>query len=117
MINIYCIEDINGLCYVGSTKESLRRRFNRHKVKKNSNSKYSSSSRYLDLDNAEIIFLEECNNNKKERNEAEQYYIQNIKCVNAIKNLTGSNTIIYKNWKRSFGRHNNLQTIDPSIFL
>ena len=115
MINIYCIEDINGLCYVGSTKETLRRRFNRHKVKKNSNGKYITSSRFLDLDNAEILFLEECN--EDERNEVEQYYIQNMNCVNQARNLTGHNRKIYNEWKQSFGRHNNLKNIDPSIFL
>jgi len=73
-VNIYCIEDINNLKYIGSTKQKLKYRLSNHKYNKN------CSSKKLDLDNCKIYQLEECNqSNRKER---EQYWINNTKCVN-----------------------------------
>jgi len=78
MIKIYCIIDINGLRYVGSTtKKYLSQRLSGHRDKKN-----SCSSRLLDLDNCRIILLEECDD--CDRKVKEQYWIDKIDCVNII---------------------------------
>ena len=117
-IRIYCIEDINGLKYVGSTKETLRKRHIRHKSKKRSTTdKCRTTSRYLDLDNSNISLLEECDENN--RREREQFHILNTKCVNLVKSNRDFNKIVYLNWKNSFGniQDNNLQTISPHVFL
>jgi len=117
-ISIYCIEDINGLKYVGSTKETLRRRLVRHKSRKRSaTEKCKTTSRYLDLDNSNIYLLEECDENN--RYEREQFHILNTKCVNLNKSNRDFNQIVYNNWKNSFGniQDNNLQTISPHLFL
>ncbi len=112
---IYLIEDKQKLKYVGSTKESLHRRLQRHRNKKNSNDKFKCSSRYLDLENSTITLLEEVD--ESQRNEREEYYINNINCVNDYRNLTGRDTQTYNRWKNSFGYDNNLQSIDTNLFL
>jgi len=74
-IKIYCIEDINGLKYIGSTGQPLKERLWGHKSKNNECSSYK-----LDLYNSFIYTIEECNqDDKKER---EQYWIDNTDCVN-----------------------------------
>ena len=78
---IYCIEDCNGLKYVGSTIYPLNERFSKHKYEKKMN-RYCSSKK-LDLDNCKIYQLEECDiSHKKER---EKYWINITDCVNIIK--------------------------------
>jgi len=117
-IRIYCIEDINGLKYVGSTKETIRRRLVRHKSKKRSKTDTKrTTSRYLDLDNSNIYLLEECDENN--RREREQFHILNTKCVNLVKSNRDYNRMVYLNWRNSFGNihDNNLQTISPHLFL
>ena len=78
MFKIYCIEDINDLRYIGSTKQSLQNRFYGHIHKKN------CSSRQLILENSIIYELETCN--KEEVFERERYWINKIDCVNIKKN-------------------------------
>ena len=81
MITIYCIEDINGLKYVGSTKNKLNLRLNSHRYEKNNG--YNCSSNKLNLDNCKIYSLETCNeSNRKER---ERYWINHTNCVNTCK--------------------------------
>ena len=78
MIKIYFIVDINGLVYVGSTKGELNIRFSYHKYNKKIDK--NCSSKLLDLDNSIIETIEECTeDNRKTR---EQYWINNIECVN-----------------------------------
>jgi predicted GIY-YIG superfamily endonuclease len=116
-IKIYRIEDKQGLKYIGSTKESLNQRLCRHRSKKNTNDKYKCSSRYLNLDDCTITLLED-NVEKQNRNEREQYYINNTTCVNTKKNLIhGWNKDIYDDWNSSFGKDNNLRKIDTNLFL
>mgnify|MGYP003660513792 FL=1 len=74
MVKIYCIEDINDLKYVGSTKLLLRQRLAGHKYRKN------CSSNKLNLYNCIIYVLEECS--EENRKEREKYWIQKIDCVN-----------------------------------
>ena len=74
---IYIIEDINGLKYVGSTIQTLHKRLIAHKTDKK-RKKVASSK--LDLDNCEIKLLEICPIER--RNEMEQYWIDRIECVN-----------------------------------
>lgn len=81
MVLIYCIEDINGLKYVGSTKRNMYVRFREHYSQKKMNSLKCSSSK-LDLLNCEIYELEWCeDSNRKER---EKYWINKLECVNQI---------------------------------
>jgi len=77
-VNIYCIEDINGLKYVGSTKQKINQRLSKHKYNKKNN--ICITSKLLDLDNCKIYQLEECD--ESNRNEREQYWIDNTECVN-----------------------------------
>jgi len=74
---IYCIEDINGLKYVGSTIQKLYQRLSAHKSHKN------CSSIKLDLDNCKIYQLEECD--VSHRLEREKYWINHNDCVNKYK--------------------------------
>ena len=78
---IYCIEDINGLKYVGSTIQSLQKRLFCHKSNKKTG-RYCSSSQ-LDLDNCEIKLLETCD--ISHRFEREKYWIEKTHCVNTRK--------------------------------
>jgi hypothetical protein len=84
MYTIYCIEDINDLKYVGSTKQTLKIRLNKHQNNKKVNREVGNcSSEKLDLDNCKIYSLEICNeSNRKER---ERYWINKIDCVNQLK--------------------------------
>jgi len=80
---IYCIEDCNGLKYVGSTKQTLNKRFSNHKCDKKRCEKTYCSSYRLDLDNCEIKLLETCDiSHRKKR---EKYWINNTDCVNTRK--------------------------------
>ena len=95
MVTIYCIEDINDLKYVGSTKQKLNQRLSKHKNGKKRNN-YCSSSK-LNLDNCKIYSLESCNeSNRKER---ERYYINNINCVNTLK-LNYNHNEYQANWRK-----------------
>ena len=78
MITIYCIEDINDLKYVGSTKQKLEQRLSQHKS--DETRKRSCSSSKLNLYNCVIYSLETCNEFK--RKEREQFWINRIECVN-----------------------------------
>jgi len=71
MVKIYCIEDINGLKYIGKTNQKkLSDRLSQHKCNK------KCSSNLLDLNNCKIYLLEENDEDK------EQYWINKIDCVN-----------------------------------
>ena len=77
MIKIYCLEDINDLKYVGSTKQTLEKRKSQHTGKKD------CSSHKLHLEYSIIYLLEECDDeNRKER---EAYWINKLDCVNENK--------------------------------
>ena len=77
---IYCIIDINGLKYVGKTNRSFNNRLSKHRYDKKNNN--GCSSEKLDLDNCEIILLCECE--EHEAKYREQYFKDNIKCVNIL---------------------------------
>ena len=72
------IQDINGLIYIGSTKQKLYKRFASHKYNKKNNK--GCSSKLLDLNNSTIIILEECN--ECDRKIKEKYWIDNTDNVN-----------------------------------
>jgi len=82
MVTIYCIEDINDLKYVGSTKSSLGNRLSQHRWEQN-NSYGKCSSCKLNLYNCIIYSLETCN--ESERKDREKYWIHTMVCVNIIK--------------------------------
>jgi len=75
MIKIYCIEDINDIRYIGSTKRNLNTRLNEHRYKNN-----RSRSKQLNLYNCIIYTLEECEENL--RKEREYFWINKLECVN-----------------------------------
>lgn len=81
VVSIYKITDCTGLCYVGSTKQTVRKRLLSHIYDKR-NGKYCSSFK-LDLDNCELEVLETCN--PQVRFEREKHYINTIECVNQRK--------------------------------
>tara|TARA_R110000796_G_scaffold222419_1_gene338609 strand:+ start:286 stop:681 length:396 start_codon:yes stop_codon:yes gene_type:complete len=80
MIKIYCIVDINGLKYIGSTSQQLHRRLVTHKQ-----THTRCSSVKLDLYNSFMYTIEECD--EEHRKIREQYWIDNTDCVN-IRNTT-----------------------------
>ncbi len=94
MVTIYCIEDCNSLKYVGSTKNTLKKRLKGHKQNKREKNNTCSSDK-LDLDNCKIYSLETCN--ESNRMEIEKYWINKIDCVNSIK---------YIGRKESLSRYN-----------
>ena len=98
MYTIYCIEDCNSLKYVGSTKQKLNRRLNKHKSAKKRNL-YCSSSK-LNLDNCKIYSLE-TDVNKKDKKERERYHINKIDCVNENK-LNGRNKENHKEYNKEW---------------
>lgn len=93
MVIIYCIEDINDLKYVGSTKMKLSDRFQAHKSKKD------CSSTKLNLYNAIIYPLEECEEDL--RKEKEQYWINKIDCVNIYKAFGFNKKEYHKEYKKN----------------
>ena len=97
MVLIYCIEDINDLKYIGSTKQKIEKRLANHKVSK------TCSSSKLNLYNSIIYPLEECE--ESERKERERYWINKIECVNTLKlnfNYKEYNKLRYNNNKDYF---------------
>ena len=125
MINIYCIEDCNGLKYIGSTKTKLNQRLNRHKYDKKTNHKPCSSKK-LDLNNCNIYTLEQCEESK--RKERERYWINKIDCVNIMTLNFNVKTYDRKDYMKKYrdyeiswgGRlkdnNNNLLKIDINVF-
>ena len=130
-MKIYCIEDCNGLKYIGSTKQHyLCNRLSGHRQdKKNRYGDFSSCE--LDLDNCEIYLLEE--STEKDR---EKYWINKIECVNhyklnfnkkeykqkkEVKQRGNECQRIRRQFKNTWGgnpnTHNNLLNIDLSIFI
>mgnify|MGYP003649735421 CR=1 FL=1 len=81
MVFIYCIEDINDLKYVGSTKQTINIRHTEHKCQKYN--KTRCSSKKLILENSIIYVLEECS--EEDRKERERYWINKLDTVNINK--------------------------------
>jgi len=101
MVTIYCIEDCNSLKYVGSTKQKLNMRLNKHQNNKKVDRRVGNcSSEKLDLDNCKIYSLESCN--ELERKERERYWINKIDCVNELK-LNYVKKEYNKTWDRENG--------------
>ncbi len=82
MAQIYkIIDNDTHKCYIGSTRQSLKKRLSQHKYDKQTD-KYNSSSK-LNLNNCSIVCIEECNEDN--RFEREAHWINKIECVNEIK--------------------------------
>jgi len=133
MVLIYCIEDINGLKYVGSTKQNMYRRFRQHYCDMKRGGKCTSNK--LDLLNCEIYELELCE--ESNRTERESYWINKLYSVNTYKlnhnhNLSAriyhhnnkdkqnDRRIKSHNYKKTWGGdkryNNNLLEIDIKLF-
>ena len=100
MYTIYCIEDINDLKYVGSTKDKLPVRLAKHKTSKYSGK--NTSSNKLNLYNCIIYSLETCN--ECDRSERESYWINEIDCVNTYK-LNHDKQKCYRDWRNKSKEH------------
>ena len=114
MFKVYCLEDINGLKYVGITKRTLSIRLTEHKRDR----KWKNcSSKKLNLDNCVITLLEECDDKNREI-----HWIQKINCVNKItfdndKKQYQKNLGLYrKSWGGEKRWNNNLLAIDINLF-
>jgi hypothetical protein len=100
MVKIYCIEDINDLKYVGSTKQKLNDRLLSHRSgKRRGESVRGCSSKHLNLDNCIIYQLEECVEDL--RKERERYWINKLDCVNQ-KKLNGRDMEKQKEQKKEY---------------
>ena len=87
----------DGDVYVGSTVQTLQKRFREHRkvhFSKQTLSNYSSSALFkkYGIDNCKIVLIENVNaTNKDELLDKEYYYIKNIQCINLrcgnIKNM------------------------------
>ena len=126
MIQIYCIEDVHGNKYIGSTCQVLKERLWHHKSKDNACSSYK-----LDLYNSFIYTIEECN--EENRKEREQHHIDTTDCVNMYNVIFDKKEYMKQwcidnrekniqkyNYKSSWGGdkrfNNNLLQIDIDIF-
>ena len=87
MYKIYLLKDINGLCYIGKTKQKLKHRLSLHRHDKK-RGRYCSSSK-INLDNCQMIILEECE--KDIASEREQYWMERYTLRVNQKNATRSN--------------------------
>ena len=92
MVKIYCIEDINDLKYVGSTKQKLYNRLSSHRQRKKGN-RNNCSSKHLNLEYCVIYTLEECEASQSK--ERERYWINKLDCVNHYK-LNGRKRDLHK---------------------
>ena len=139
-VHIYLIEDINGLKYVGSTKNKLNNRLSHHKADQKLNRR--ATSKQLDLLNCSIKTID--TTDETNRLKIEKYWINKIDCVNVrrydfdrvkymkqynidnkehlkiVKSIRETNV---KNWRNSFGGYwrrgndlNNLLLIDIDLF-
>ena len=79
-IKIYCIIDINGLKYVGKTKQKLHKRLVGHKTNKKNNNK-GCSSILLDLDNKQYSKQYYLKNKDKTIEKIKEYKLFNSKKV------------------------------------
>jgi len=95
MVVIYCIEDINDLKYVGSTKQTLTTRLSQHRWKKYNDNNNFCSSKKLNLYNCIIYPLEECE--QSESKDRERYWINKIECINNYKLNTNKDTYYQDN--------------------
>lgn len=84
MYSIYCIEDVNGLKYIGRTrdKKGIINRLYNHRSDKNQSK--GCSSQLLDLDNCKITCIDTCETNE-ESLKLEKHYMNSIDCVNKQK--------------------------------
>ena len=105
MYKIYKIEDINDLCYIGKTKDTLTRRFCNH-VCEQRNYYGKCSSSQLNLYNS-IITEIEGGLTKAEARVRERYWIHNSDCVNKITNHC--DVKLYKSKYRSQAKNKEIE--------
>ena len=95
---IYCIEDINDLKYVGSTKQTIRQRFGQHKKEQS-----RCSSKKLNLYNCIIYELERVDDDSLAF-ERECYWMEKLDSVNHVRGV--SKTEDYKEYKNEYYEKN-----------
>tara|TARA_R110002096_G_scaffold358101_2_gene551287 strand:+ start:516 stop:965 length:450 start_codon:yes stop_codon:yes gene_type:complete len=91
---IYCIEDINDLKYVGSTKQTIRQRFGQHKKEQS-----RCSSKKLNLYNCIIYELERVDDDSLAF-ERECYWMEKLDSVNHVRGV--SKTEDYKEYQKEY---------------
>ncbi len=81
---IYQIIDDKGKRYIGSTIQTIHRRFQKH-ISSSNNDKRKCSSIGLNLQKSEIYLIEsyQCDS-RKELLKRERYWIEKLECVNQI---------------------------------
>tara|TARA_R110000803_G_C11693909_1_gene284436 strand:- start:54 stop:422 length:369 start_codon:yes stop_codon:yes gene_type:complete len=121
MISIYKIVDnTNGNIYVGSTERKLNLRLSEHKSHAKSEKTRSCSSELINFNNCYIELIEECDSSM--RIEREQYYLDNLTCVNKQRAIVNKKEYNKKrsHWKFSFSETTrdvcNIFYISDSLF-
>ena len=104
-VKIYCIEDCNGLKYVGSTKQKLNKRLYQHR------SQDECKSKDLELYNCKIYTLEETD--EENRKIREQYWMDTIECVNKYNTICKQSK---KEYDKIYREKNNQRRKDNRIF-
>jgi hypothetical protein len=84
-------------CYIGSTKQTLARRFSKHKTRKQCSSR-QLVERY-GADRLEIIQLEECN--EETRFIRERWWIENTPCINILRPFRTNEELVEETNARS----------------
>jgi hypothetical protein len=97
--------------YIGSTTQKLCRRLQKHKVEKKryekGKSRYTTSFKILDYDDAYIELIENCPcNSKEELLKKEGEHIRNNKCINKINPIPWTNIMIKEYHKKYNEEHN-----------
>ena len=91
MTQIYkIIDNTNGNIYVGSTKQKLHRRIGKHEEMKGG----CSSKEVIKNGNYRVEIIEVCN--EKNRNEKEEYWINNLDTVNIRRKIHSFDNKKYK---------------------
>jgi len=107
-MKIYCIEDINDLKYVGSTKRELPYRLSKHKTDKRLNR--NTTSNKLHLEHSIIYELETCDDDISW--ERETYWMNKLNSVNKRRGKTNQEK---KDYLKSYYQQNREIIIQRSL--
>ena len=129
------MDNTNGDIYIGSTSQKINDRMKIHRADAKRN-KHCSSKKIINNNDYEVIIIEECD--EENRKEREQYWIDNLDCINIYNTIFNKKEYMKKwwserkeekskydktrgDWKMSWGETKrdicNLTYTDPFIFL